>query len=168
MKLIMLWEADKQKAYALHNAFEKEENGFINNAYGYSYDEFLDYIKLKHDYHMGKNLPDGFVSDTTYILEVDNDYVGIFNLRHSLTEFLANHAGHIGYGIAKQYRQKGYASAGLKLLIEEAKKVIKEDEIYLCSNKDNPVSLQVQIKNGAYIVGENDNEILTRIRIKAN
>ncbi len=36
-------------------------------------------------------------------------------------------------------------------------------EIYMCVNKDNPASLRVQIKNGAYIHHENDKKYFTRI-----
>ena len=45
MKLIKLWEADLKKAYQLQTSFGPNENGFINNAYGYTFAEFLDYVK---------------------------------------------------------------------------------------------------------------------------
>jgi len=166
MELIKLWDADIKKAYVLQNNFDEEENGFVNTAYGYTFAQFQAYVKLKQGYSVGKNLPEGFVSDSTYILEVDGNYVGIFNLRHELNDFLRQHAGHIGYGIAKPYRHKGYATRGLKLLIDKAKEIIKEDEIYMSVHKDNAHSLRVQTNNGAYIVGENEEDFLTRIKMK--
>ena len=60
------------------------------------------------------NLPEGFVPDTVYLLETEGEYVGIFNLRHRLTEGLIHGAGHIGYGISPKYRGKGYAAKGLE------------------------------------------------------
>ena len=48
MKLIKLWEADLKKAYQLQTSFGPNENGFINNAYGYTFAEFLDYVKKSH------------------------------------------------------------------------------------------------------------------------
>ena len=36
MKLIKLWEADLEKAYALQCTFLPEENGFINTTFNYS------------------------------------------------------------------------------------------------------------------------------------
>ena len=36
-------------------------------------------------------------------------------------------------------------------------------EVYMSVNKDNPASLRVQIKNGAYIHHENKTEYFTRI-----
>ncbi len=41
---------------------------------------------------------------------------------------------------------------------------IPEDEIYMSVHKDNPASLKVQLKNGAYIHHENDKEYYTRIK----
>jgi predicted acetyltransferase len=77
---------------------------------------------------------------------------------------LRNEAGHIGYGIGKVYRGKGYASEGLRLTIEKAWVIIKEDEIYMSVHKDNPASLKVQQKNGAFIHHEADKEFYTRIK----
>ena len=42
--------------------------------------------------------------------------------------------------------------------MHEADRYIKEDEIYLSVHKDNPASLKVQLKNGASIVGETEEE----------
>lgn len=165
MELIYLWEADIEKAYVLQNAFLEDENGFINNAYGYSLDEYKAYVKTKAERSKGIGLPEGYVADTVYILIDDNDdYVGIFNLRHNLNEKLKNGAGHIGYGICAKYRGRGYATKGLKLLIAEAFKIIPEEEIYMSVNKNNLASLKVQLKNGAYIHHEDDTEFYTRIK----
>ena len=105
MKLIKLWEADFDRAYELQNTFVQDENGFINSAYGFSREEFQEYVKLRKQNSEGVNLPEGFVPDTVYLMEVEENYVGIFNLRHRLTEGLIHGAGHIGYGISPKYMQ---------------------------------------------------------------
>ncbi len=38
-------------------------------------------------------------------------------------------------------------------------------EVYMSVNKDNPASLRVQIKNGAYIHHDNEKEYFTRINM---
>ena len=44
---------------------------------------------------------------------VDEDvYVGVFNLRHCLNDFLREGPGHIGYCISEKYRGRGYATKG--------------------------------------------------------
>ena len=47
-----------------------------------------------------------------------------------------------------------------------AGRLVKEDEIYMSVNRDNPASLRVQEKNGAYIHHMDDKEYYTRIKIK--
>lgn len=165
MKLIKLWEADLDKAYALHQTFEQDENGFMNSAYGLSFEEFKDYVKTRENHSQGIGLPEGYVSDTVYILEDQQQYVGIFNFRHSLNDFLREGAGHISYGISKEYRGQGYASNGLKLLIDLIKDDLIEDEIYMSVCKYNTASLKTQLKNGAYIHHEDDQHYYTRIKI---
>ena len=109
-------------------------------------------------------MPEGHVPDTVYVLENDEgDYVGIVNLRHCLNEALRQGAGHIGYGIRPEYRGRGYATAALALALEEARKIVPEEEIYLSVHKDNPTSLKVQLRNGARVDHEDDREYYTRI-----
>ncbi|PWT26982.1 GNAT family N-acetyltransferase [Butyrivibrio fibrisolvens] len=162
MELIRVQDSDYRKTYELYMSFPENENGYMNNVYGYDYEQFLKWIEKKRNWSLGKELPEGFVPDTTYVL-VDGDvYVGVFNLRHCLNDFLREGAGHIGYCISKKFRGRGYATKGLELTLEKARQMCIH-EVYMSVNKDNPASLRVQIKNGAYIHHENDTEYFTRI-----
>lgn len=164
MKLVKLWEAEVEKAYELQSSFEKNENGFMNPAYGFTFEQFKEYVEKKRLCSLGIGLPEGHVPDTVYLLEDKGVYVGIFNFRHYLTDGLKSGAGHIGYGVGKRYRQNGYATKGLGLLIALVKNEIPEDEFYLSVHKENSASLQVQLKNGAYIHHEDEQEYYTRIK----
>lgn len=164
MKLIKLWEADIEKAYELQMSFDKEDNGFVNAAYGLSFEEYKDYVVKRHNYSLGIDLIEGHVPDTVFVLEDKGNYVGLFNLRHYLNDFLRNGAGHLGYCISKNYRHQGYATKGLGLLLEEAKKLGIE-EAYLSVNKNNPYSLKAQLNNGAYIDHEDEDHYYTRIKL---
>ena len=112
----------------------------------------------------GIDLADGWVPETDFFLWDDEKIVGLFRVRHYLTPALANGGGHIGYGIKKEFRGKGYASEGLRLTIEKAWHIIKEDEIYMSVHRDNMASLRVQVKNGAYIHHQDEKEFYTRIK----
>ena len=81
----------------------------------------------------------------------------------SFDDFLRQYHGHIGYGIKREYRGKGYGSKGLSLLLEIGKDIIKEDEFYLSVHKDNTASIKVQKNNGARIVREDELNYYTRI-----
>ncbi|WP_026493981.1 GNAT family N-acetyltransferase [Butyrivibrio sp. XPD2006] len=162
MELIRVQDSDYQKTYELYMSFPENDNGYMNNVYGYNYDQFLAWIEMKRNWSLGKELPKGFVADTTYVLADGDTYVGVFNLRHYLNDFLREGPGHIGYCISEKYRGKGYATKGLALTLEKARQ-IGIHEAYLSVNKDNPASLRVQQKNGAYIHHENETEYFTRI-----
>jgi len=165
MELVELWNCDVDKAYDLHMSFLKEENGFENPCFGMNIDEFKEYVKNSEKHSLGLDLPVGHVPDTICILiDDDNNYVGRFNIRHCLNDFLRNGPGHIGYGIRKEYRKKGYATSGLKLAIDRCKK-LGIDEIYMSCNLDNEASLKTQLNSGAYIHHQDDKHYYTRIKI---
>lgn len=164
MRLIPLWEADEERAYDLQKSFAPNENGFVNGAYGLSRQAFSEFVQLRKRNSQGLDLPEGHVPDTVYVLEDDSEgYVGIVKLRHRLNDALWQGAGHIGYGIRKEYRGRGYATAALSLALDEARKIVPEDEIYLSVRKDNPASLKVQLRNGARVDHESGEEYFTRI-----
>ena len=101
MRLIETWLADQERAFDLFAKFPAEETGFENPAAGMNRERFAAYVRGLRDESLGVGLPDGWVPATKYILVNDEgDYVGIFNLRHRLTDFLRNGPGHIGYGVA--------------------------------------------------------------------
>ena len=156
---------DMEKEYRFITNAPAEENGFTNPDAGCTKEAFRDsvlpgYLRAAK----GEGLPEGWVPETRLFLWDGDDIVGLFRIRHYLNEALANGAGHIGYGIRKDLRGKGYASLGLRLALQRAWDIIREEEIYLSVRKDNPASLRAQLKNGAYIHHESDDEYFTRIR----
>ncbi len=159
------WE-DIEQEYLFTTEQPADENGFTNKYEGVSREEFEKVVlpRLINN-SKGIDLPEGHVPGTEFFLWEDDKIVGLFRIRHELNDFLREGAGHIGYGIKKEYRGKGYATKGLALTIEKAREIIKEDEIYMSVHKDNPASLQVQLKNGAYIHHEDDKEYYTRIKL---
>ena len=163
MRLVEVWQADPERAFDLFAAFPADECGFENPAAGMDRERFAAYVRELRDQSMGVGLQDGWVPSTKYVLVADDgDYVGIFNLRHRLTERLRAGAGHIGYGIAREHRGRGYATAGLLLTLARARE-IGIGEAYLSVRKDNPASLAVQRHCGARIDHEDATEYYTRI-----
>lgn len=157
---------DIEKEYLYITSLPEDENGFTNPIAGVSKEEFENIVLPRMLNHSkGIDLPQGYVPCTEFFLWEDGEIVGLFRIRHELNDFLRESAGHIGYGIKKEYRGKGYATKGLALTIEKAREIIKEDEIYMSVHKDNPASLQVQLKNGAYIHHEDDKKYYTRIKL---
>lgn len=155
--------ADTEKEFLFVRDIPEDENGYINTNHGISREDFDEALNIIIANSEGKLLPEGYVPATTYYLWDDDTIVGEFQLRHHLCESLAKGSGHIGYYIAPQFRGRGYATAGLRLLIEEAVKIIPEDEIYLHVFRSNPASLRVMLKNGGIIHHETEDDYFVRI-----
>lgn len=160
---------DFEKEYFFITNTPLDENGFTNPAFGCSKEDFKNQILPGYiNASKGIGLQDGYVPETEFFLWNDDVIVGIFRVRHYLNDFLKNGPGHIGYSIAKSYRGNGYATKGLALTIKEAFKIIKEDEIYMSVQKNNPYSLKVMLNNNAYIHHKDEEEYYTRILASDN
>ena len=166
LKKINLEDADKE--YEAIKQFLPNENGFENKYHDVSRSDFEEKVIPELINHSrGLDLAPGYVPETYFFLWDDDTIVGLFKLRHHLNDFLKKGAGHIGCGILPEYRGRGFATEGLKLTIEEARKIIPEKEIYMSVKKDNIASLRTQQNCGAYIAGETEDgtEYLTRIKL---
>lgn len=160
---------DAKKEYECYRQIPKDENGFTNDYAGVTEEEFCSQvIPVLIGHSRGEGLPEGYVPDTSYFLWDDEEIVGLFRLRHHLTESLRTYGGHIGYYIRRDMRGKGYATKGLALLIEKARDIVPEKELYLSCYVDNPASLAVQQKNGAVIHHSDGTSYFTRIPFKQN
>jgi predicted acetyltransferase len=58
--------------------------------------------------------PQGFVASTTLWWADENGYAGRIAIRHSLTPWLLELGGHIGYDVRPTARRRGYATAMLR------------------------------------------------------
>ena len=158
--------ADAEKEWQYVAALPEDENGFTNDYPGVEEERFCkEVLPFLIDMAEGKNLQENWVPMTTYFLWNDDEIVGMFRLRQYLNDWLRHYHGHIGMGIKKECRGRGYATEGLRLVIEKARDIIPEDEIYMSVHKDNPASLKAQLHNGAYIAREDDTCFYTRIKL---
>lgn len=155
---------DIEKEWLFQRDIPSEEKSFINEYHGISRVNFDNALETIIAQSKGNELPEGYVPQTIFYLWDNDVIVGTFHLRHYLNESLANGSGHIGYYIAPEYRGMGYATKGLKLAVEEARKIIPENEIHLRCDKDNLVSLKVMVNNGGYIYHEDNYKFYVRIK----
>ncbi len=154
---------DIEKEYLFVREIPVDENGFTNEWHGCTREAFDEVVRRRIAYSKGEELQEGYVPETFLYLWKDEEIVGEFRIRHFLCDSLREGAGHIGYFIGKEYRGHGYATEGLRLTLEIAKKIVPEEEIYLRVNKDNPASLKVMLKNGGVIHHEDEEKIYVRI-----
>ncbi len=155
---------DFDKEYIFIRDMPINENGVSNPYHGIEEGEFKNAIAQMVDYANGKNLPLGFVPMTTLFLWWGEDIVGLFRVRHFLNDQLKGGAGHIGYFIKKEFRGRGFAKEGLRLTLEFAKSLVKEEEFFLRVDKLNLASLKVIQSNGGKIYREDEEKYYLKIK----
>ena len=138
------------------------ENGFGN----FFYPVLTESNKVIMNYVLNLNYSVESIPIYTYFLWNNDEIVGMYHILERLTEHQKNTDGHVSYTILKEYRNKGYGTKGLALLVEEAKSIIEEDEIYMHTTINNPQSLTVMTNNNAYIIRNDEYGIFTRIKVK--
>lgn len=153
---------DSKKEYEfLINILKLETTN--NNEYKYmNYETFKN--KAVSRLNMDSNPKNG---DLYYFLHADDKIVGLFKISINLKNKYRENSGNIGYIIAEKYRNKGYATKGLKLLIEliKEKKLIKEKELYFTCLQNNKYSIKVILNNGGYIHHYKNDKVYLRIRL---
>ncbi|MFO8013503.1 MAG: GNAT family N-acetyltransferase [Phycisphaerae bacterium] len=102
----------------------------------------------------GRNLPDGFVPETTYwLLRDGRRVVARSSLRHRLTPHLEHEGGHIGYGVLPSERGKGYGTAVCRLTLERGRDMGLGRVLITC-DADNAASARIIEKNGGVLEDE--------------
>lgn len=82
---------------------------------------------------------------------IDNEqFIGAYNLRTQLNEFLMYVGGNVGYGITPRYRRMGYATKGLSLLILKARE-LGMTKLLIAAKEDNVGSWKAIEKNGGIL-----------------
>lgn len=74
-----------------------------------------EYLRDLADQRAGRNVPAGLVPSTFLVADVAGQIVGRTSIRHEFNDFLACEGGHIGYGVLRRHRRRGYATEILRL-----------------------------------------------------
>lgn len=152
------------KNYTLAYRDIKDEHYF--KKYEKALEDFQEYLNDLSRNSNGIDLPQGDVITSTFWLIDNEEVVGVVRIRHEEVES----AGHIGYDISPNYRNKGYGKQILKLALEEAAKIGLQEVVLTC-NIDNIASRKIiEINNGKLmgtIYDREDNEYLYKYVIRS-
>lgn len=88
-----------------------------------------------------------FVRAKTFVLIDRGIIVGAANIRYQLNDWLQKVGGHVGYGVRRSERGKGYATTILKYALEELRNDFVEYALITC-DEDNFGSAKVIERNG--------------------
>ena len=147
--------SDAETLYDFFQQLPASENGKNNHAHGLSREEFNEWVKLQVDHSLGKNLQDGYVPNTTYILYIDEIPVGVGDLRHYLCPALEKDGGHIGTHILPQYRGKGYGNIIKQEMLKKAKEM-GIDSVLIFNHDDNVPAWKSSEKMGGELASVNE------------
>ena len=113
--------------------------------------EETDIIQSFMDNRDQSKLPEYYVPSYDYFFVEDDKFIGVIHIRIRLTEGLLKYGGHIGYGINPLYWNKGYGTKLLKMGLEKAKELVKEDKILITCDDDNIGSYKIIENNGGVL-----------------
>lgn len=127
---------------------------------------FADYFLQTENERLGINLKPDRVCHSVFWLIDDDQYIGSFDLRHSLTPYLKNIGGHIAYQIRPSEYRKGYAYAGLQLCLKKAAE-LGLSKVLLTCKENNAASYGVMHKamittGGVENTPYNDNGVINK------
>jgi predicted acetyltransferase len=167
MKDLFLFEPNQKYQKSFENyalAYRKINDEHYFNKYKKVLYNFQDYLDDLYSYSKGKDLPQGEVATSTFWLIDKKEVVGVVRIRHREVDC----AGHIGYDISPDYRNRGYGLQILKLALEKAKE-LRIEEVILTCNIDNIASKNIIEKNNGKLLGtifdEEENEYLYKFSI---
>lgn len=110
---------------------------------------FVNFADYKEDYEnarKGIGLKSGYVPMTVLWLIDDEKFIGIYTIRHYLTEALQRSGGHIAYAVIPSARGKGIAAQGLKLCCQYAHDVLNIRDALVCCHASNIASYKTMKK----------------------
>lgn len=112
------------------SALPEDENGLTNPFRGVSWEEYSERVLPRlMSCEDPVDMPDRFAPETYCSLWDGGRMAGEFRIRHRLTEALRCGAGQAGYSIAKQWRGRGYGTAGLCLVLPLARDIVERERL---------------------------------------
>jgi predicted acetyltransferase len=95
-------------------------------------------------------LPRGIVPATFYWWVHGHEYLGRLSIRHSLTPWLLDFGGHIGYVVRPSARKQGHATSMLRAALPEAARLGIDPALVTCDDT-NIGSRRVIERNGGIL-----------------
>jgi predicted acetyltransferase len=150
LKAVREYKADTENIQRLET-YQKIHTKEISQ----NFDQYVDRIRQEAQ---GIGLPLGYVPHTVYWLVDGDEFLGRVDIRHTLTKFLKNEGGHIGYDIRPSQRKKGYGNLILKLAIQKAKD-LGIHPILVTADTHNIASNRIILQNNGVFKNTHTNAI---------
>lgn len=94
--------------------------------------------------------PEGRVHCTYFWITDGGEFVGYLALRHSLTAWLFEEGGHIGYAVRPSRRHEGHATRALLLAVAEAAELGIDRALVTCDDDNDGSRAVIERAGGVY------------------
>ena len=108
----------------------------------------VEYLLAQEDH--ATELPENIVHCSYYWITDAGEFVGYLALRHSLTQWLLDEGGHIGFSVRPARRRQGHARRALALALIEAKELGLERVLLTCDEDNDGSRLTIEGNGGVY------------------
>ena len=112
--------------------------------------DFTGYVHRLELDAAGIDLPQDYVPQTTFWSVLGEEVVGVIRIRHSLTPWLEQEGGHIGYEVRPSYRGQDYGKQQLALTLKKLRQWGWERVLITC-DADNRASARIIEANGGQL-----------------
>jgi predicted acetyltransferase len=145
---------DMRDEYIAYVDDTRAAGSHVNEAdYELARQDFPALLHRRREQEAGRELPEGYVPQSTYYLVRDGRILGELSLRHRLTDDLLAYGGHIGYGIRPDERNRGYCTEMLRRALEVCRRrgILR---VRITCDWSNPASARVIEKCGGVLDSE--------------
>jgi len=122
----------------------------------FDYSDFDAYLSKVEDFEIGRNLPRAYVQSTTRWLILDDEIVGVTNMRHHLNESILRCGGHIGLSIRPSQRGNNLGTRLMAMSISYLRDELSVGVIHVHCHKSNLASSRAIVACGGVFDSEID------------
>jgi predicted acetyltransferase len=127
---------------------------------------YLDFLRLLEDHRDGRGLPPDVAPSSFLFAFDDGRIVGRASIRHALTALLGKVAGHIGYAVLPEFRNRGYATQILQASVRFAHDELGLGRVLVTCDDDNIASIRVIEKCGGILADTYQDATLRRPKLR--
>jgi len=147
---------DSEQVARIHQVMKEQDNfNFMLSDYLVG-EDFGPYIERVNAYKDEATVPEGKVVSTFFVAVIDGKVAGRLSVRHSLNDWLALVGGHIGYGVAPEFRGNGVATHMLKFGLKHLNKLGVEQAFISCLSQNDHSRRTIEKCGGEFAGVVND------------
>lgn len=147
LRFVLPGAQNRRDVLDFYAEFAAEGTACIGSAVAGDFDVWLANMQ---DRLAGRTLPAGFVQESFYLCYEGDTLVGVLNFKYTLTDFLLNYGGHIGYAVRPSCQGRGLATQMMRQCLDIARGLGFERLLLVCDD-DNYASERVIQKCGGVL-----------------